>query len=54
MCLNCISNHFYSLVDILLMPNLVNYKVSKIVQVPARRPPSPGTGTHPGGWDTLD
>jgi len=28
------------------MLNLVNYKVSKIVQVTARRPPSPGTGTR--------
>jgi len=24
-------------------------KVSKIVEVPVRRPPSPGTGTRPGG-----
>jgi len=35
------SNHFYWRVDILLMLNLVNNKVSKMVQVPARRPPSP-------------
>jgi len=34
MCLNCISNHFYWLIDTLLMLNLMNYKVSKIVQVP--------------------
>ncbi len=47
MCQNCISNHFYWLFDILLMLNLVNYKVSKIFQVPARRPPSPGTGRVP-------
>jgi len=40
---------FLLIVDILLMLNLVNYKVSKMVQVPARRPPSPGTGTSPGG-----
>ncbi len=54
MCLNCISNHFYWLVFyILLILNIVNYKVSKLVQVPARRPPSPGTGKRPGGWEPL-
>jgi len=35
------------------MLNLVNFKVSKMVQVPARRPPSSGTGTRPGGLETL-
>ncbi len=49
MCLNCIPNHFFELIDIALLLNLVNYKVSKIVQVMARRPPSPGTGTRPSG-----
>jgi len=29
------------------------YLIFIIFQVPVRRPPSPGTGTRPGGWETL-
>jgi hypothetical protein len=44
---------FYSIKDITNNENFDNFKVSKTVQVPTRRPPSPGTGTRPDGLQIL-
>ena len=33
----------------LIYKNIVQFEVSKTIQVPVRGPPSPGTGTRPGG-----
>jgi hypothetical protein len=42
-----------TIISNLFMSNLVNFKDSKTFQVPVRKHSSPGTGTRPGGWESL-
>jgi len=35
------------------MSNLAKFDISKLFQVPVRKASSHGTGTRPGGWETL-
>ncbi len=47
---------FYILIytiQALFKQQLVNFEFSKIFQAPVKRSPSIGTGTRPGGWETL-
>ncbi len=42
-----------TIISNLFMSNLVNFKDSKTFQVPVRKHSGPGTGTRPGGWESL-